>query len=201
VAVEIARPEIEAAGSAAQPERYTTVARVLHWLVALLVVAQFSLGWGMQEIPKTPPGPRADAYNVHKSVGMVIFALMALRIVWRARHPPPPWPGLEPWKAGLARIVHAALYASLLVLPLTGYLGSVFSGYPVKFLGMPLPGWGSAQPDLKALLSSAHLGAAWLLAAAFAIHLAGAAHHALSSSEGMMGRMGWRRRRNAPPAA
>lgn len=177
-----------------ESERYTTVARTLHWVVAVLVLAQFIFGWWMQEIPRSPPGPRAEAFNLHKSAGLVILALMAARILWRARHAPPAWPELAPWKATLSRTVHLALYAVLIALPVTGYLGSVFSGYPMKFFGLALPAWGSAQPALKSLMSTLHLGSGWLLAGAVLLHLAGAAHHAVTGYEGLLGRMGRRRK-------
>ena len=67
--------------------RYTRTAVVLHWAIALIVVAQFGWGWLMQEIPKSPPGLRADAFNFHKSIGLCLLALMLFRLGWRsARH-------------------------------------------------------------------------------------------------------------------
>lgn len=177
-------------------DRYTTVAVVLHWLVAALVVVQFALGWGMQEISKAPPGPRADAFNLHKSLGITIFALMALRLGWRIRHSPPPLPPMPRWQARLAKSTHALLYGALLAMPLAGYAGSVYSGYPVKFFGLTLPAWGSARPDLKDLMSAVHLWTSWALAAAVATHLAGAAKHTFVDRDGLIRRMGMGRARN-----
>ena len=82
-----------------ETSRYTRTAIALHWLVAVLVIAQIAWGWWMQEIPKQPVGPRVDAFNLHKSVGMTIFALMALRLGWRLGHPPPPLPAMPGWQA------------------------------------------------------------------------------------------------------
>jgi len=64
-------------------DRYSRTAIALHWLIAALVILQFGWGWWMQEIPKQPVGPRVDAFNLHKSIGMTIFALMAARLAWR----------------------------------------------------------------------------------------------------------------------
>ncbi|HEY5861915.1 MAG TPA: cytochrome b/b6 domain-containing protein, partial [Casimicrobiaceae bacterium] len=73
-------------------DRYTRTAIALHWIIALAVIAQFTWGWVMLTIPKQPPGLRADAFNLHKSVGLTILALMILRALWRWRHPAPPLP-------------------------------------------------------------------------------------------------------------
>ena len=72
--------------------RYTRTAVALHWLVAALFVGQFAWGWLMQEIPKSPPGMRADAFNVHKSIGLCVLGLMLFRLGWRIAHRPPALP-------------------------------------------------------------------------------------------------------------
>jgi cytochrome b561 len=178
-------------------DRYTATAIALHWLIAVLLIADFAWGWWMQEIPKTPPGVRADAFNLHKSVGLTILLLMAVRLGWRARHPAPPLPPMPLWQARAARWTHALLYATLIAMPVTGYLGSVYSGYPVKFFGMALPAWGSRQPALKDLFGVAHLYTSWLLAGLVALHVAAALRHALADRDGLLGRMGIGARRRA----
>ncbi len=144
----------------------------------------------MQSIGKQPPGLRADAFNLHKSVGLTILALMMVRLLWRWRHPPPPLPAMPLWQARLAHVVHALLYAVLFLHPLAGYLGSVFSGYPVKLFGMTLPAWGYSDPALKNFFSASHLVTSWVLAGAVALHVAGALKHALVDRDGLVARMG-----------
>jgi cytochrome b561 len=172
------------------PERYTRTAIVLHWLIALAVVAQFAWGWAMQTIPKEPPGMRADAFNVHKSIGLTILALMLLRMGWRWRHPAPVLPPMPAWQATLARTTHVALYVALLIMPIAGYLGSVFSGYPVKFFGVVLPDWGWKDPELKGVMSAIHLATSWVLVSLVALHVAGALKHWLWDRDGLVARIG-----------
>lgn len=174
-----------------KPARYTAIAVLLHWTVAAVVVAQFALGWLMQEIAKQPPGPRAEAFNAHKSVGFVVFALMIARIAWRLGHAPPALPPMPRWQANAARVNHILLYALLVAMPVAGYLGSAFSGYPVRFFGVALPSWSARHDALKEAMSALHLGAAWLLAAAVAVHLAAVAKHVLVDRDGILERMGW----------
>jgi cytochrome b561 len=152
----------------------------------------------MQEIAKSPPGPRAGAFNLHKSIGLAILALMLVRIAWRAAHAPPPFPAMPAWQARAAWANHALLYGLLVLLPAVGYLGSAFSGYPVRFFGIALPAWAPRNEDLKGLMSALHLGAAWLLAAAVALHVAAVAKHQLVERDGLLARMGLRMGRERP---
>ncbi len=171
-------------------DRYTRSAIALHWLIAALVIVQVGWGWWMQEIPKQPVGPRVDAFNLHKSIGMTIFALMILRILWRAAHRPPPLPPMPRWQARVAHGNHVLLYILLVVQPLVGYLGSEFSGFPVKFFGVTLPTWAGKNVAFKDWLSAVHLALSWLIALAVALHVAAALKHALIDRDGLLARMG-----------
>jgi cytochrome b561 len=175
---------------------------VLHWLIAAVVFAQIAWGWLMQEIPKSPPGMRADAFNVHKSVGLCIFALMLVRLGWRLAHAPPPLPPMPRWQMRAAKFTHAALYVALFTMPIVGYLGSVFSGYPIKWFGITLPSWYPKAPALKQLMSDVHLATSIVLVSLIAVHVAAAIRHALRG-DGVFARMtlGVNARGAAPVAA
>lgn len=179
--------------------RYGGVAIALHWLVAALVLGQLALGWWMIDLPKSPPGLRAGWFNVHKSIGLTIGLLMLGRLWWRSRHAPPPLPASLPRLQVLAaRANHAALYVCLLLMPLSGYLGSVFSGYPIKYFGIVLPQWGWASPTLKEFFSGVHLATVWVLMALIALHLGAALKHLLVNRDGVFARMWPRPARPAP---
>jgi cytochrome b561 len=169
--------------------RYTRTAAVLHWSIAALVLFMIALGWSMQAIPKVPVGPRVDAFNLHKSIGLSLLALMVLRIAWRAGHPPPALGPMPRWQARTAVAVHALLYVCLFVQPLTGYLGSAFSGYAVKIYGVVLPVWAAKNEALKDAMSVAHLANSWVLVTTLALHLSGVAKHALVDRDGTLRRM------------
>lgn len=168
---------------------YTRAAIAIHWLIALALVGQLALGWWMLDIPKSPPGLRAGWFNLHKSIGITLALLVLLRIAWRARRPVAPDASLPRWQRSAARLTHAALYASMLVVPLSGYLGSTFTRYPVKYFGLVLPQWNSEWPAAKELMSSVHYGAVWLLMALIALHVAAALWHWLRR-DGVCARMG-----------
>ena len=174
-------------------DRYDRVAVALHWVIAALVIGQFVFGWWMQGIAKQPPGPRVDAFNLHKSIGLVILALMAVRVLWRAGHRPPALPPLPAWQRRAAQLTHFGLYLLLILLPLSGYLGSVYSGYPVKFFGATLPAWGARNAWLKDFFSAVHLGSSFALAGLLLLHVAAALKHALVDRDGLLARMAPRR--------
>lgn len=170
--------------------RYHPLSIGLHWIVAALVFAQIALGWWMQEIPKNPPGLRADWFNLHKSIGLTVGLLMLLRLAWRFVHPAPQLPQSMPrWQRAAAAASHILLYACLFLQPLWGYLGSSFTRYPVKYFGITLPRWGWDSPVLKDLLSELHLGTAWLLMTVLALHVAAALKHLLVDRDGVFFRM------------
>ena len=181
-------------------DRYTWTAIVLHWLIAIAVIVQFKWGWWMQDIPEQPPGARAEAYNLHKSVGLTILALMIVRLLWRWRHPAPALPAMPDWQRRLAHVNHWVLYAALFVMPVAGYLGSVFSGYPVKYFGMTLPAWGVRDELLKDFFSGVHLVTSFVLFFAVVLHVAAALKHALVDRDGLLSRMGIGRARQGSSA-
>ncbi len=172
-------------------ERYTRTAVVLHWLIAGLVMLQFAWGWWMQTIPKQPVGPRVDAFNLHKSVGLTILALALVRLAWRATHPPPALPELPAWQRRAAHVNHGLLYGLIVAMPVVGYLNSAFSGYPVRYFGWVLPAWSGKHEALKDLMSDVHLGLACILALAVLLHLAAVIKHTREGGRWLLARMSW----------
>lgn len=166
-------------------KRYTLPAIALHWVQAGVVLYLLWLGWTMVDLPKG--AERSAAYGLHKSLGLLALGLLALRLAWRAGHPPPP--SLQQGgEKRLATAVHHLLYAFLLLAPLAGYLASAFGPYPVKFFGVELPRIGGPDPELNALCKQAHVIFVWSGAGLVALHVAGALRHALRR-DGTLGRM------------
>jgi cytochrome b561 len=170
-------------------QRYTLTVITLHWTIALAVVGLAVLGWWMQVIPKEPVGPRADAYNLHKSIGLTALLLMAVRLAWRASHRPPELPPLPVWQAWAAHAVHAALYLFMFLDAMSGYLGSAVSGFPVRFFGWTLPAWAAANVNLKEACSVVHLVTSWALVTAIGLHVMATFYHQWVLHDGLLGRM------------
>lgn len=175
----------------------------MHWAIAAAVIGLVALGWWMQTIPKQPVGFRADAYNLHKSIGLAALLLMAARLAWRASHRPPALPPLPRWQAKAAGAVHALLYAVMFIDALSGYLGSATSGYPVKFFGWVLPSWAGTHDAVKEACSLVHLISNWVLVSIIGIHVVATFYHQWVLHDDLLWRMwpvGDRPRRRAVEA-
>jgi cytochrome b561 len=173
-----------------QTSVYTRTAVVLHWLIGVAVLAQITLGLWMITIPKVPIGVRAGWFNVHKSIGITLAVLILVRILWRLFHQAPPLPATVPkWERIAAKANHLLLYACMIVMPVSGYLGSSFTKYPILYWGIKLPQWGWDSPALKDLFSQVHFVTVIIFIALIALHIAAALKHALIDRDGIVQRM------------
>jgi len=168
--------------------RYTLPAVVLHWLIAIAVIFMVALGWWMQSIPKLPPGPRVNAFNLHKSIGMTVLMLMVLRLAWRASHPSPPLPPMPRWQARAAWISHRLLYLCLFVMPFSGISASLFSGYPIRYFGYALPVWFARNDGVSEIFYAIHFATSCILIATVVLHIAAVIKHHREGN-GVMWRM------------
>lgn len=101
-------------------DRYTRTAVVLHWALAVLILANVGLALAVDALPDDWVRPVIDS---HKSIGITALGLVLLRLLWRAAHRPPPLPaGYARWERAAAHAGHALLYALMLALPLSGWL-------------------------------------------------------------------------------
>ena len=174
--------------------RYDRVLVALHWLLALALIGQLVLGLWMVDLPKEPPGYRGGWFNVHKSIGLVIAVFIVLRLGWRVTHPAPAAVAASgTWQNIVSRLNHGLMYVCMIAMPLTGFIGSNFSQYPIKFFGYALPRLFEPQPDMKALLSEVHELFAIVFMALIALHLAAVVWHVLVKRDGLLHRMSWGR--------
>jgi cytochrome b561 len=169
--------------------RYDRTARLLHWLIAALLIGQFAFGWWLGEVPRNTPA-RGYFVNLHKSAGLLIGLLILLRLVWRFMHAAPALPDTVPrWQQRLAASSHFALYLCMVLMPLSGYLASNFSKYGVKFFNtVSLPPWGGDDKQLYALFNQTHKTTALVLATLVVVHVLAAFKHGLQR-DGVIHRM------------
>lgn len=118
---------------------YTAVAKSLHWLMALFILGMLALGFYMTDLPLSPD--KLQYYAWHKWAGVSVFILVWIRLAWRLMFPPPALQeGLSSAVRLAAHAGHWALYALMVVIPLTGWLMSSAKGFQTVWFGvLPLP--------------------------------------------------------------
>jgi len=115
--------------------RYGAVAQGFHWIIASLIVVQFTLGWTGAGLPLGMH--KLNVLARHKSFGMTVLMLAILRLLWRFKNAPPPLPSaMTPMEKRLARATHAAFYVLLFALPVSGWLMSSAKNYSVSWFGL-----------------------------------------------------------------
>lgn len=191
-------------------QRYTKTAIVLHWLIGLLIIALLALGLWMHELPKdapktaafdlfnwglytvTMPEPvsvRTFYFNLHKSIGITVMVLVLLRIFWRLTHVAPAFPDtMKGWEKKLADLGHKALYVMMVVLPLSGFIMSVYSKWGILWFGMPLVK-GLDNPQLRDFFVEVHEISAWIIIVLIGVHVVAALKHKVVDKDDVMKRM------------
>ncbi len=170
--------------------RYTLTAIALHWLMAILIIAAFCLGLTMVNIPGLTP-TKLKYFSWHKWLGVTVFALACLRILWRMTHAAPPYVASMPnWQKKASHVSHALMYVLIFAVPLSGYFYSLAAGVPVVYLGvLPLPVFIAPDPELKVLLKQVHYAFNVVLLGVFCLHVLAALKHQFIDRDRTMQRM------------
>jgi cytochrome b561 len=167
---------------------YDTPAKVMHWLVVVVLVGQFALGWLMPKVRRgMEPGL---SMHVHISIGIVVLSLMVVRLVWRLTHRVPPEPALQPWQRKASLAVHRLLYLLVLVTTLSGWFYASARGWSLTFFGLfQLPALVAQGSAAGRALGEIHESIVWVLLAVIAVHVLAALVHAFVYRDGVMQRM------------
>ena len=173
------------------PPRYTRTAIILHWLLALLIVCGFALGLVMVDLPFSPA--KLSFYAYHKWIGVTVFTLAAVRVLWRIGHAAPPLPrGVQAWQRQAAGATHLLLYLLVLAIPLSGWLYSSAAGVPTVPFGiaaLQLPDLLQRNKEVAGALRFLHLTLNTTLATLVALHVAAALKHQFVDRDGLLNRM------------
>jgi cytochrome b561 len=169
-----------------EPGRYTRVAMLLHWLVAVLIIANVALIWTVNLLPDAAVRPAIDT---HKSIGITVLGLAIMRLLWRVGHKPPPLPTYPKWERAAAHVAHLALYVLIFAMPLSGWLhDSAWNGaatHPMYWFGLfewpRLPFFNALHPARRDVVhdqwGAIHAWCSYILYALVAAHIAGALKH------------------------
>ena len=170
--------------------RYGWVSIVLHWGVALVVFGLFALGLWMVGLDYYSAW-RKDAPDLHKSIGITLFAIMLVRIVWRiVSPPPPPLASYSRMTRMGAAFGHAFLYLGLFAVMIAGYLISTADGVGIPVFGLfEIPAVVSGLPDQADTAGLVHLYLAWVLVVFAGLHGVAAFKHHFIDRDATLTRM------------
>lgn len=169
---------------------YGTAARLLHWVMAVLILLTLPAGLIMVR-DGIGRGLQDALFIYHKNVGVLLLVLCALRLLLRWRNPPPPRAvALPPWQEWTAMATHRMLYGLVLVVAVAGYVRVRAGGFPIEAidaLGMAplLPRSDALAEAAKAL----HYAGGLVIMAVISLHIAAAAFHAIVRRDGVIRRM------------
>ena len=190
--------------------RYTKTAVILHWLIALGIFIMFGIGWFMADLPKEAPkqmaydlfdlgivtwqlgeevSPRTFYFNLHKSIGVTLFALIIFRILWRITHKPPALlSSYKEMERKLADGAHHLLYLLMFAVPLTGLMMAIASKYGVKWFGIDFIS-GLDNKPLREAFKEAHQIIGLVLLLIVVLHILGALKHKFIDKDETLSRM------------
>ena len=170
--------------------RYSAVNQALHWITALCMVAILPLAWVMTNAEHKTPGLSA-MYNWHKTLGIIVLLVTAFRIVWRFIDKPPPYSQkIAAWDKGLAHATYWLFFATLLWMPITGSIMTLYGKHPtVLFNLIPTPQILTPNDAMEEKFGYLHALGQWAVYGLILLHVSGVAVHLIWGKDGILGRM------------
>jgi cytochrome b561 len=162
------------------PNKYNLTMRILHWLVAFMLITLLVVGFIMANMPNS--AQKWEIYTMHKSFGLVFLGLALLRLIVRLSSTIPADPeGIPSYQYLFAKVIRALMYLAMIFMPISGFVMSVSGGHTVKLFGLidvfnPFP---YAVPQVSAFAHGVHGVLALVLVTLIVLHLSGSTKHYL----------------------
>lgn len=191
-------------------QKYSKPAIILHWLTALVMLALFVLGWYMVGLPQKAPkattldlfdlgvytmqfseaiSVRTFYFNLHKSLGITLLVILALRLIVRLREVVPAFPqSMQAWEIRIADLTHRLLYALMVIVPLFGFGTALYSKFGIKWFGLTLFD-GLDDAALRDVYRVLHEIGGWILFVLIVLHVAAALKHKFVDKDQVMQRI------------
>ena len=167
---------------------YTKTAITFHWLMALLLAANFALGLTMEEMALSPQ--KLQFVSWHKWAGITLLGLVTLRFLWRAFANRPVLLPMSTWQRRLAKLTHFLMYVLLFAIPISGWVMSSAGGFTVTYLGLfPLPDLVAKDRQLFELLKEVHEVLNFTLLGLVILHVLAVLKHQFIDRDATLARM------------
>ena len=168
---------------------YGLLSKTLHWVMAAMIITLIGVGIYMADLPKDTAEQKQYAfqfYGLHKSFGVVVLALIIVRLAWIRISPAPALPAVFNAKEQMVtKLVQAFLYILMILVPLSGYIMSNAGGYPINLFGLgELPALIGKSKEIGGIAHEVHEIMGFAMLALIALHVAGAVKHRLKDKGG-----------------
>jgi cytochrome b561 len=170
-------------------EKYPLAIRVLHWLMAVMIIGLLAVGLIMTDLAKDNPY-RSSLFALHKSFGLTVLMLAVLRLALKLKNGGPPFPSIIPRiQKLLAHLGHWALYGFMFALPVSGYIMSSSFGLPVKWFGFAVPKLLKPDRTRGEWAADFHAYAAYALIGMLVLHIGAVILHYVKERINLLKRM------------
>lgn len=174
-------------------QHYGWLAVVLHWLVAVVVVGLFALGFWMVDLSYYDEWYRKGP-DLHRSIGLVLFAVVVFRLLWRlVNKGPRPLASHKRWEVVSAHLAHGLLYVLMFVAMVSGYLITTADGSSISVFGwFEVPSLTGRIKGMEDVAGAVHYWSTWALVGLAGIHAQGALKHHFVDRDETLRRMSGR---------
>jgi cytochrome b561 len=172
-------------GLCSTSSRYGTVARTFHWLTVVLVLTAYVLS---KRDPYSLYSAAADGTRrIHETLGMLVFIIVLLRLLWRLIDSPPATYPIPGWMAAMAaKLMQLVLYALLIAIPSTAVLGTWLEGLPLTFPGLDIAPHLAQARGLGQIIIEIHTILGNVILCAAGVHAAAALYHHFYLRDGVL---------------
>lgn len=173
-------------------DRYGSIAIFIHWLVAFAVIGLFALGYWMVDLSYYDDWYRRGP-DIHRSVGLLLLAVMVIRVLWRITNPAPsPLPNHRRLEVLAAHAAHGLLYLLLFVAMVSGYLISTADGSSISVFGwFEVPSVTGQVKGMEDTAGTIHYWSTWAIVVLAGIHaLAALKHHVVDRDRTLLRMLG-----------
>jgi cytochrome b561 len=170
-------------------KEYGSISKLLHWLVAMLVIGLLLVGFYLDEISRIYS---ISAYSLHKTTGIAVMVITFIRAIWMLMNPKPALPeSTNKLQRALSNGTHYLFYVLLFIMPISGWIMSCAYGHPPSFFGLFSLSLPFVAKDLAiaSFAKSVHAVTAWLIISLLFIHIAAALKHHFINRDGVLSRM------------
>lgn len=168
------------------------VTQFLHWFIFAFLIGQITLGFVMNEFPDGDE--KWKLFDLHKALGMLALLIIMLRLFWRFLNVVPKDPPMPEWQKKSAQGVIWALYLTMLIIPVSGYLMSALGGYPVNIFDLFILDPLMKDPSMSKFASKVHKYMVWVIIGFAVLHILAAFYHHFIFKDNVLRRMlpGWK---------